>query len=431
MAAYFMDGHLHILSRVEQVTGRGQDAFILLGDFNMTPDEFEAQAGDWLKRNRAIIVKPSNLSITCRAGQEGSLIDFVVMSEKLAGTIRKCEADAEATWWPHYGVWLEVTSRPSRVKARTVEKHVIAEVEGSANAADPEGGNAQTDQRPSLGKKALWGMARKVVENGGLAARCRAYPGDHDETIGKAIRSYMEDCDTWEVAEDIGVRYAAWRQTALAYTNAAKVCGCNLLDDITGDVGRTEYTRVEEPRLEWFGSTPSRPPATPLITRKEVLERRDKNGAGGLYKHTVGGGGPLDARMWRTVRTWCTSIGKWSKRDNFGANHTAHHVIRLLDKFVKGGTQAARGTLSRVDPHKREELLAALTPLIAAAEMRAVVDFEIALGIIDDLHKKAIAKGYEHRRKDYADWLARALTGGAREAHKYVKKDLATPPYNL
>ncbi len=95
MASYFENGNLHVLQKVEHATGRGHDAFILVGDFNMSPEEFKAQADDWLRRNRAIIVRPSNLDITCRAGEKGSLIDFAVISEKLSGAVRSCTADAE------------------------------------------------------------------------------------------------------------------------------------------------------------------------------------------------------------------------------------------------------------------------------------------------------------------------------------------------
>ncbi len=175
MSAYFdcHDGvlgrNLSLLEKVEYRTGAGRDPFILAADVNLSPDVFAAQAGDWLTRNRAVIARPRNVPITCRAGNPGTLLDYFIISESLAGMVRAVETDISVPWWPHYGVWLRLDCRPTAVLARQrvqyrlkLPGNIPASASGPPNADDDSMGDLtdlQRKRRLFADKDNLWRIA--------------------------------------------------------------------------------------------------------------------------------------------------------------------------------------------------------------------------------------------------------------------------------
>ncbi len=126
-----------LLQRIEYRTGKGNDLFVLAADFNSSPETFQEKAGDWLRRNKAVIARPYNLPITCRSGQNGAMIDYFIVSELLAGWITNIWTDATTPWGPHYGVWLRLHGRPSEIVARTLVKHRVSPTQEQSSAGPP------------------------------------------------------------------------------------------------------------------------------------------------------------------------------------------------------------------------------------------------------------------------------------------------------
>ena len=99
LGAYFTCGlglrgqNLDLLSEIEYVTRTGRSPFILGADFNMTPDEWEAELADWMKKMKVSVVLPSNSSYTCKGTKtkEGSLIDFFLVSHEIAPWVKKVQ----------------------------------------------------------------------------------------------------------------------------------------------------------------------------------------------------------------------------------------------------------------------------------------------------------------------------------------------------
>ena len=58
----------------------------------------------------AKVMAPSNTDITCHQGN-GSLIDFIVISNNLAPYVHSFEADAFAPWGTHDGLRLELYTK--------------------------------------------------------------------------------------------------------------------------------------------------------------------------------------------------------------------------------------------------------------------------------------------------------------------------------
>ncbi len=113
----------HILARVEYLTGRGNDPFVFAADFNMDPQRFEVEAAAWLRRNKAVVVCPSNVTYTCKAVSGGSFIDYFVVSETILSSVIDCVADVSVPWGPHFGLRLTLRSRPTEVQARRLVRY--------------------------------------------------------------------------------------------------------------------------------------------------------------------------------------------------------------------------------------------------------------------------------------------------------------------
>lgn len=67
--------------------------WMLAGDFNVTPDELEEDAGDWLRKIGGVVVKSD--SPTCRSASGGRIIDYCVIDARMAGAVVAVSADQD------------------------------------------------------------------------------------------------------------------------------------------------------------------------------------------------------------------------------------------------------------------------------------------------------------------------------------------------
>ncbi len=82
-------------------------------------------------------------------------------------------------------------------------------------------------------------------------------------------------------------------------------------------------------------------------------------------------------------------------------------------------------------PEDHGRLIDTLGPVVLTAWMGVATCTEEAVKLVDGLLKSSITAGYDRRRRDFDDWLAEALIGGARSAHRYISKDGQPPPLQL
>ncbi len=465
MAAYFECGegvtgrNGAILSRVEYRTGVGRDPFVLAADFNMSPTEFEEQAGSWLARNEAVVLRPANLAVTCRASMTGSLIDFYVVSQRLAGLVVDVWVDAETPWWPHYGVWLRLAARPSEVMSRQLVRRKAA---APAHAPDLEPTSASPGPRASrptaaadggivgpapgpplapsrvvdktLLWKAAWSYATAASDsaggsNGDLTAAALPSPDRPGGAEGAAIARYLDAVGATAESASIGAWYDTWRHALLVYEAAARRSGCYVGERAEDSgTGTAAWSEVE---TDWFLQAPARPPSTPEVRRRPVLVRTFGKDKGHINGATRGGGGPIESRMLRVMRQWMTAVGRWSRSPDFGRNSTARHVLGLLAKVLCGATPTSARFLASLGPEVRGRLIATLGPAVLSAWRGCATSTDEAAALVDGLLKSSIAAGYERRKRGFDDWLAEALNGGARAAHRHIGKDGQPPPLQL
>ena len=82
--------------------------WILAGDFNMTPEQLQEEAGDWLRKVGGVIVKPQRS--TCRSATGGRTIDFCIMDYRMANAVEFIMVDEDYPSSPHWPVRIRVRS---------------------------------------------------------------------------------------------------------------------------------------------------------------------------------------------------------------------------------------------------------------------------------------------------------------------------------
>ncbi len=424
-----------MLQRIEYRTGRGSDLFLLAADFNCPPDVLQDKAGEWLRRNRAVIVRPHNLPITCRSGESGSLIDYFIVSESLVGCVTKVWTDAATPWGPHYGVWIQLHGRPSEVMARAFVKQRVRPTP-MQEATDPPPGptapattqvktddnqNGSQSGQNQVSKDALWTWALNLA-NRNVPRFTRPEASGPD---GRAVLDYTDKIGFTAEATCAGLRYDTWRHALLLYCHAVQDCGLTLGN---ATIGTTAPESVES-----FTSNVSvrRPSALPVFPRLPVAKMTHDRGRGGTNGHTRGGGGPIEVRLLNTLRHWMAALGKWSKRSNRTQNHMSAHIITLSARLICGVTATGRKLLDGLGQENATRLKNITIPIILGAWDLQQVDAAEAVRFIDTMRSEAVARSKERRRKDFDDWVADALGGTAKEAYRWVSLDSKSPPADL
>ena len=90
--------------------------FVFLGDWNMTPQQFQSSAGGWLKLIRGAIVTPKHATQTCLSGR---LLDFAVGSWEFVLVI-ELEWARGTPWTTHNGLQLRLKKKPGTVESRAL-----------------------------------------------------------------------------------------------------------------------------------------------------------------------------------------------------------------------------------------------------------------------------------------------------------------------
>ena len=104
---------------VARWTSVGRFPFVLLGDFNDSPEQLAELP--WLSILNCQLLLPSNSSVTCRAREDSeSLIDFGLVSTSASQLVTLETVDA-VPWPTHCGLRLTVQKQPNRWQHRVLE----------------------------------------------------------------------------------------------------------------------------------------------------------------------------------------------------------------------------------------------------------------------------------------------------------------------
>ena len=76
-----------------------------------------------MRRPRAHIVTAGD-AVTCKC-EEGSIIDYFMISNSLRSCVTSCEVDQDVPWGPHYAVKLTIRAQIESVTARQIFKPAL------------------------------------------------------------------------------------------------------------------------------------------------------------------------------------------------------------------------------------------------------------------------------------------------------------------
>ncbi len=364
------------------------------------------------------------------------MIDSFVMSERAAALVRDVWVDAQVPWWPHYGIWVRIGSRPSQVMSRQLVRRRAALPQHEEPAAEDGSAAHEGDQadpsataHPSVDKSALWDRSWRAAAQASTvrhdAAAAPAAADDYAELddVDGACKHYAGQMGIRREAGSLGATYTTWRHAVLIYFNVAAKENLELTENV--DIP----TALVDDR--WFDARPTRPSTTMVVERRPVVQRSTGKEFGGVASRSRGGGGPVEVRLLRVVRQWMRSLGRWSRGANFHRNHTAHNVAALAARFLGGDSAAVASLWANLGASDSGALLSAVVPPLINVLNGQATDTAEAEAVVERLLKAAVNMGYERKRRDFDNWITSALEGGARAAHRYLSREVKPPPLEL
>ncbi|CAK0873221.1 unnamed protein product, partial [Prorocentrum cordatum] len=115
-------GNAQKLANLGALLATIQGMWLVVGDWNMTPQELSASG--WLELSQGVVAVPSNTSYTCTAGT-GRMLDYLVMSASAQHLLASIEADfdtVEEAGKSHYGLDISLDFDISRAMAWTLRR---------------------------------------------------------------------------------------------------------------------------------------------------------------------------------------------------------------------------------------------------------------------------------------------------------------------
>ena len=93
---------------------------IAAGDWNISADTLEASG--ILEGLGLEIVRPTNGEFTCTSGKEGSLIDYLIITQGYRSFIASCGIVREVPCGTHFGVRTTLVPNPADIVVQTLPK---------------------------------------------------------------------------------------------------------------------------------------------------------------------------------------------------------------------------------------------------------------------------------------------------------------------
>ncbi len=422
--------NLAVLQEVEEITRTGKRLFIMAADFNASPDDWCRDRGGWLHRNDASIITPDNSPITCRGGlaeEGGSLIDYIVASNKVLPLIERVWADLEAPWGPHYGLRVKLKGRADLVMVdRLVRNNVLdrGRAGHDTGAKEEEVAGDEVSEIPASSGP-LSGSGRRSTRTGKVAPSGRGFDErDVDDAMweqefaaaaaearvggalqGKvaiAIDDYAKQTGIYDEAERLGDNLTTWARAMQRCVRRA-----------TGG-GAVEAAERGRP---WCG--------TPEIRRVPLLEGRPKrrfiDGAGGGAAHT---------RIWKTLARRLKEVECWSRRDKSKCTALGA-TMAFIEKVLNGGDGFVDDAMQHIDEENRWTLLGELNLALRAATEGEEFDAADGMALLDRLAAAATRRSNTLAAEGFKRWIKKSLRDGGKEAHRWANAPNALPALRL
>ena len=163
----------------------------MLADWNCPPSELRQQ--QWLQQLQAVVLEPRNATPTCWTSEEGSLIDYAVVSERLLPLL-DLTSDGRVPWAPHEGLRLRVRHRIERWRVLRLRRP----------APLPPSLLGPATQRQQASEATAWERAQAAAEQSVTQLV------DGSTAIGRATQQLCVGFGSWHQARDTGLRLQRW-----------------------------------------------------------------------------------------------------------------------------------------------------------------------------------------------------------------------------
>ena len=369
LGGYARNGDYHqMAAAIARMTRHGKVPFVLLADFNASPDEVREEG--WLNELDAEVILPQ-ASITCHQGA-GSLIDFGVASKCLAPYILSFLVDTSVPWGPHDGLRLRLGRDPRAVMVR-----------------------ALTRPRPL---KFAWQVPHRSP------SKELSWQDAKQEAIQRVGTAMQPDSDVWRLqqaaARELGIEAEA-TELAMDLATWARATEFQALARLG------VHGEAAEPYLGRAAATKFK--LRPLLSRPRLVAESLR----------IPGGYGVAARLWATCRALSSKLLSAMRRDAL-----VPEICLMRSRIVALTLRDDAGLRSAWEAiGEKADMIAGMFAILAACSPTATVSsLEAAIGAFERLERKEMRLAQERANEAWHAWVAQSISKGAKQAHRWANR---------
>ncbi|CAK0909165.1 unnamed protein product, partial [Prorocentrum cordatum] len=392
------------LGNILRVTRSLGVPWIIVGDFNCTPDEMAPSR--WPQALKCKILAP-DADLTCASGK-GRIPDYLLYSDSARPYIKSVDVVRQVPWGPHLGLRIQLAARPGEVQARipwlprrfeipTVETQITKGIK----RAQRDRQQYENAVEEGLGDDELANLQHLV-----------------SETYTKKHHAFCDD-DAWANAKDYAAQsqlgqLPPWVQSSLAY-RANPDCA-----DSLGD--RYGYwAMAAEKMLAYLCEVKPRDNA-----RRDQPIKYVRTAVTSHLKHQPGHQGAArrpEVNMWGTLQGRLTGLSKVCLMTNgtSGQRAAIEHVIILTCQQIRDAQK-----LTEDDPSEDSRALRYTEALVRGQRLPVPDDEQDEwVATVEAVRQRADShnkKAWQEARPAVRHWTEQALQGSMVEGHGYFSK---------
>ncbi len=365
--------YLPLLAQVAKATMNGKIPFVWLADFNVPPEALENEPA--LTALDAVVLRPTGGAISCHQGA-GSLIDFAIASRRALPLLDLSLIPA-VPWSPHEGLRLRIRKNTRDITVKKLVKPL------------PFDHRELQEER-----KEPWDLSwRRAKED---AASELGHINFLDDDILREQKNLVADVGGLDDSVNLGKQLLIWSRAVENQALAARGI------DPQGHMARKAKGR-----------------AAPLrFVEAPIARRRCDPGP-----QRLPGGYTDAARIWATLRIFLVRLHRAHLAgDRRRVNRARIALIRTAAGANGTSWKAWQSVLSACD-----EAAARIAVYRACAPEANNTDVEAAIALVQRLEAEETARARREANVKWHAWVARALRGGARDAHSWANAPNTAP----
>ena len=348
----------------QSLTSGGDILYIAGADFNVHPDVLRGSL--FLEAVKGVVVASGLPTCTGAAG-EGNELDYFIVHRDLAPNVLSCSRDWSVPFAPHATVRLELSFK----------QHLMSKLVFRMPKTLPDGLGTVEEAAWLRGRREaeVWVKGKQAKEKGAELL------GDSTGAAQDDNKEEDQRSQVAAVASDLSTDYWIW---------------CNALE-------RAVLSSSSTPRHQWEKYMGRGAPPT-LVAVKIGQDREGPSRAIKVEANQSAAG--------RLLATWQILVKNIGRRPEVKVWKTT------LLKVITGHQEEVAKLVALVGEESFVRLVRALRKI--AVGQASVLEFASAVGRLGAVEKLVQRKGAEERTAAQVEWRREALSGGAREAHRFA-----------